>query len=58
MEIGKNYEYGPNRTGTCTDVSDCKQWLLLDRHDVRKGEQSKVAVLKTDPELKEKENGN
>lgn len=54
---GTDYYYQSNRSGTCIDISDCKKWLLLDRHDVLNGEESKVAVLLIDPELKEKENG-
>ena len=57
MHIGREYYYQGSRVGTCSDVSDDRQWLLLDRHDVLNDEQSKVAVLLTDPELKEKENG-
>jgi hypothetical protein len=51
--IGTRYKYHAKRTGECIDVSKCKQWVLLKRDDVWKGEQDKIAVLYCDPDLVE-----
>ena len=51
--IGQRYKYQGERTGECIDVSQCKQWVLLTRDEIKKGEQDKIAVLYCDPDLVE-----
>ena len=51
LKEGYVYSYGSGRTGLCVDISTDGLWVLLERHDVRQGEQAHVAIRQSDKDL-------